>query len=219
VKMKTPDSDAYRALLDSFQGETLSEEQKDAQVAFRDRVLQENELQNLTRLTSPQDFFEGHFLDAWHLAKTGWVSQGRGIEIGSGGGIPGIPAALLSGSHWVLSDSEGRKADFLDATAREMGLSPRVEAFSGRAETFLKNESVDWIVARAVGPVGRIFAWLENCSTWNTLILLKARGWEEEWSSPDARKARARLSIAATHEYSVGVEQKYRVIVRLERKR
>ncbi len=219
MSMKSQDSDTYRALLSSFMGGVLSEEQKEAQIAFRERVLRENEVQNLTRLTSPEDFFEGHFLDAWHLVQTGWVSQGRGLEIGSGGGIPGVPAALLSESRWVLSDSEGRKADFLRATAQEMSLSPRVEAFSGRAEAFLKNESVDWIVARAVGPVGRIFAWLENCSTWNTLILLKARGWEEEWSSPDARKARARLLVAATHEYSVGADQKYRVIVRLERKR
>ncbi len=205
----------YRALLEAHGA--LSAEQIEAQVRFRELVLAENAVQNLTRLVSPADFFEGHFLDAWELVKTGWIQE-KAMDLGSGLGVPGLPAALLGRGSWVLADSEGRKADFLERASSDLGVSSQVQVFKGRAEEFLKRERVESIVARAVGPVSRIFSWIAPCSTWNTLILLKSRGWADEWGSLESKKARSHFLEPEFHEYSVGADQKYMVLVKLTRK-
>ena len=208
------DSQEYVRLLVDEAG--LSAERADRQARFREEVMAENEVQNLTRLITPSDFYESHFLDSLHLTKSGWLS-GLSMDLGSGVGVPGIPSALLLENPWILAESEGRKADFLKRVVGDLGLN-QVIVHSGRAENFLKERAVDAIVARAVGPVSRILAWIGQCSTWNKLILLKSKGWEEEWESHESKSARKQLELAEKYEYEVGPEKKYRVIVRLERK-
>lgn len=181
---------------------------------FRDLVLAENEAQNLTRLTSPRDFLEGHVLDAVELLKSGLV-QFPAMDLGSGAGVPGLLAAILGSGPWVLAESEGRKAGFLSRAVEELGLD--VQVFSGRAEEYLRKERVQSIVARAVGPVGRIMGWVGRCSTWNNLVLMKGPAWEDEWQEFSATPAGRKLRIAGQHAYTVGAESKRRLIIRLAR--
>lgn len=160
---------------------------------FRKLMLAENELQNLTRQTSDEQFFWGHVWDVAQLLRTGWVS-GHLVDLGSGGGVPGLLAAALSPEKWTLVDSEQRKAAFLSATADKMELA-NVEAVGERVENVLPKLKVDAVVARAVGPVSRIWAWIGKCSTWNTLILFKGPSWDEEWKAFQADYPRVKLRI------------------------
>jgi 16S rRNA (guanine527-N7)-methyltransferase len=157
----------------------------DTQIAkilrFRELLEAENQVQNLSRLISPRDFYEGHLIDTLELLKSGLV-RFPAMDLGSGCGVPGLLAAILEEGRWVLAESEGRKADFLKRAVEILDL-PGVEVFSGRAEAYLGGRSVETIVARAVGPVGRIFSWIENRSTWNNLVVLKGPGWDVEWKS------------------------------------
>ena len=188
-----------------------------ALIRYRELVLAENEVQNLTRLVSPRDFAESHVRDAWEAVQTGWL-PGTTLDLGAGLGVPGIPAAILAPeSRWILAESEQRKADFLKRAVEILGLGDRVEVFAGRAEDFLKDRRVDTVIARAVGPVSRLWAWIGERSTWNKMVLLKSRGWDEEWAAPESARARKKLRLAAKHEYEVGEDHKYRVMVRLER--
>ena len=91
------------------------------------------------------------------------------------------------------------------------------ETFLGRGEDYLKKFRIDSIVARAVGPVGRIFHWVEQCSTWNTLILLKGPGWEKEWETFLEKRGKKKLKVKRQKDYVVGTEQKKRKFVELER--
>src|SRR5579884_2712123 len=75
-------------------------------VRFYRLVLAENEKQNLTRLTSPKEFIEGHVLDVRALLKSGLLSF-PAMDLGSGGGVPGLLAAATSDDQWVLAESEG----------------------------------------------------------------------------------------------------------------
>src|SRR4051812_38554125 len=93
----------------------LSGDAKARVLAFYERVLAENEIQNLTRLTCPRDFFEGHVLDVKELLQSDLVSF-PAMDLGSGAGVPGLLAGLIRGDSWVLAESEGKKAEFLAKT-------------------------------------------------------------------------------------------------------
>lgn len=183
---------------------------------FRDILLEENTKQNLTRLTEPKDFIEGHLVDVKELLAWGEIGQSV-MDLGSGCGVPGLLSAVLDDRKWILAESEGRKAAFLESAAHELGLNERVRVFSGRAEIFLKKQPVDTIVARAVGPVERIYAWIRDCSTWNNLVLFKGPSWEREWGEFEVGRYSGELKIASARDYVVGEEKKQRKIIHLLR--
>ncbi len=187
-------------------------------VLFRERLLQENERQNLTRITEPQEFYDLNLVDVQELLTSGFLSY-PAMDLGSGSGVPGLLAAIFEEKPWVLVESERKKADFLRRMVMELGLK-HVTVFGGRAEEYLEQSAVSSVVARAVARVDRIFNWLEKCSTWHNLVLLKGPGWDEEWKSfiEQKKKKAEALELMGTHEYSVTKEKIRRVIVRLERK-
>ncbi|MFL5812654.1 MAG: 16S rRNA (guanine(527)-N(7))-methyltransferase RsmG [Bdellovibrionia bacterium] len=198
----------------------LSTEAYQRITAFRDWVIDESTRQNLTKLLAAREFFEGHVLDVKALLECKLVDF-PAMDLGSGGGVPGFLAALVSPDRWVLADSEGHKAAFLARSIEKFGLSGQVEAFSGRAEKFLGAvsplEAPKSIVARAVGPVERIYTWIRPCSTWNNLVLLKGPRWEEEWSEFQSGRYRNELKWVDSFKYVVGAEKKQRIIVKIER--
>lgn len=66
---------------------------------------------------------------------TGGAAPGRWVDLGSGGGVPGLVlASVLPGSAWVLLDARRRRTEFLEGAVDELGLSDRVEVVTGRAE-------------------------------------------------------------------------------------
>ncbi len=184
-------------------------------VRFRDALVDENSRQNMTRITAPDEFVDGHVVDCVELLKSGLL-QYPALDIGSGGGVPGLLCALIEPKEWVLTDSERSKAEFLSKTILEMGHSG-VSTAAERAEDVLKRQSVGSVVARAVGKIEKIYGWIEKCSTWNNIVLLKGPGWEEEWDEFLHSRHRSKLRVSGEHRYVVGPESKKRVIVRLVR--
>lgn len=210
----------FRTLLEADPELGLSLEQIDKAVLFRDEVLKENEIQNLTRLLSPQDFLDGHIRDVIHLWKSGLVTY-PALDLGAGMGVPGLLGAVLYGASegktWISCDSEGKKADFSQRMINMFHLEG-VSAAAVRGEEVLSTQAVGSVVARAVGPVSRIYAWLRPRSTWNNLVLLKGPKWEEEWAEFLSSPQRNHLKVDGEYRYTVGEEKKTRIIVRLRRK-
>jgi 16S rRNA (guanine527-N7)-methyltransferase len=182
---------------------------------FHELLAEENEKQNLTRLISPKDFVEGHVIDVKTLLSSKLV-EFPAMDLGSGCGVPGLLAAIVRPDAWVLAESERHKAEFLFRMVRELGLTT-VRVVADRGENFLVDNTVKSIVARAVGPVERIFGWLGPRSTWNTLVLLKGPAWNTEWATFEQSGHRGELKVQSIHEYAVGEEQKRRVLVKLSR--
>jgi 16S rRNA (guanine527-N7)-methyltransferase len=89
---------------------------------------------NLTGAKSA-DALLPHFLDALTLA--GDVRESL-VDVGSGGGLPGIPLALVTGVRTVLIEPIAKKAAFLDRILRELGLDG--EAVAERAEVAARDE-------------------------------------------------------------------------------
>jgi 16S rRNA (guanine527-N7)-methyltransferase len=78
------------------------------------------------------------------------------VDLGAGGGIPGLVLAqLLPQATWVLLDSMLRRAAFLDAAVHELGLADRVRVLASRAEEAGRDldvrATVDLVVSRSFG--------------------------------------------------------------------
>ena len=117
---------------------------------------------NLTAIRDPADVARLHVLDSLsavpHLAALGTV---RLLDIGSGGGYPGLPLAVALGAdRALLVDSVGKKVRFLRTVIDATGLGSRVAAESARAETLAHDprDRAAWTVvtARAVTSLAEL---------------------------------------------------------------
>ncbi len=195
----------------------LSTEQIRKAAQFAEILHRENELQNLTRITGIEEFYDGHLLDVIELMKLEGLGK-RILDIGSGCGVPALLAAAIDldpNRVWFLTESEKSKAEYLKLSTQELGLK-RVSTLSDRVESVIQVIKPDTVIARAVGKVDKIAGWISNCSTWNNLILFKSKGWEEEWAEAKNTRFGKKLTVTHTHEYSSG--DKYRVLITLKKK-
>ena len=116
-----------------------------------------NQRMNLTRITGPEAAWHRHVLDSLSLLPIlHSIEPGSLLDVGSGGGAPGIPLAItLPNMRVGLVDSVGKKARFLEEVVKRLGLSS-VQVFNDRAEQLAalgspQRESWDVVCARAVG--------------------------------------------------------------------
>jgi 16S rRNA (guanine(527)-N(7))-methyltransferase RsmG len=194
----------------------MTEEQINRASLFAHILHRENEVQNLTRILGVGEFIDGHLVDVLELLKLPTLGL-EVMDIGSGCGVPGLLAAAIDTNPdrlWQLVESEVNKANYLRDSASEMDLE-NVIVVHGRAEEALKELEPDTVVARAVGTVEKISAWIWNCSTWNNLVLYKSKGWDEEWKSAQLTRFGKKLTVTHAHDYST--EDKYRILVTLSR--
>jgi 16S rRNA (guanine527-N7)-methyltransferase len=111
---------------------------------------------NLTAVTDPREIAIKHFLDS--LAPAGCIpDRGRLLDIGSGGGFPGIPLKIFKPSiSALLIDGVRKKINFLKHVLRALGLE-NIEARQMRTETLLKDPeyatSFDIIISRALSDL------------------------------------------------------------------
>jgi 16S rRNA (guanine527-N7)-methyltransferase len=118
-----------------------------------------NRTHNLTAIREPERMVTHHVLDSvatlphFPLAPTLRV-----IDIGSGGGLPGIPLAIgRSAWHVTVLDSNRKKAAFLRQAAAEL-LLPNVEVVAGRVEDYAPAVSFDVAISRAFSDLAQFAA-------------------------------------------------------------
>ncbi len=106
-------------------------------LAFRDLLLKWNKTYNLTALRDPDQAISHHLLDS--LAILPHVGAGPLLDVGSGGGLPGIPLAIARPELAVaMVDTVQKKASFLQQASIELGLKnvtvhhARVEEMQGQ---------------------------------------------------------------------------------------
>lgn len=144
---------------------------------------------NLTAIRDPREAVMKHLADS--LAGLAWVREHGGavVDVGSGGGLPGVPLAICCpGQKFVLLEASQKKAGYLESTVARLGLNNvrvrwgRAEA-EGRAEG---RESFGVALIRAVAPLAVVY---EYC-----LPLLHLGGILVAWRG---RRAAAEVEVAA----------------------
>ncbi|MBO5667083.1 MAG: class I SAM-dependent methyltransferase, partial [Firmicutes bacterium] len=105
-------------------GMELTEEQIRQFEAYRAGVLEWNEKVNLTAITDPEEFEMKHFADSIMSAGNDIMKNAKKIiDVGTGGGFPGIPLAILfPDKQFTLMDSLGKRIKIIDQLAKEIGI-------------------------------------------------------------------------------------------------
>lgn len=116
---------------------------------------------NVISRKDTENFYERHVLHSLAIAKVMPFVDGSDImDIGTGGGFPGIPLAILfPNCQFVLVDSIGKKVKVAGEVAKSLGLK-NVTAIHERAENI--DQKFDFIVSRAVTAMPDFVRWTKN---------------------------------------------------------
>ncbi len=140
---------------------SLTEKQKSQFNQLEDIYQLWNKQINVISRKDTEHFMERHVLHSLGIAKVISFTTGTQIlDIGTGGGFPGIPLAIMFPEcHFTLVDSIGKKIKVVGEVANSIGLS-NVTATHDRAENL--NIQVDFIVSRAVTSMSAFLPWTAN---------------------------------------------------------
>lgn len=120
-------------------------------------------------------------------------SEASVLDLGTGGGFPGIPLAILFPSaQFVLCDSVGKKTIVAQAVATALELS-NVTVVNARAESL--GRSFDFVVSRAVASLPDFYPWVKGCYT-RGILYLKGGDVVPEISAVMARHKLPRGSVS-----------------------
>lgn len=154
-----------------------------------------------------ESLYERHVLHSLSIAKfIEFKSGAKLMDLGCGGGFPGIPLAILFPEvKFVMIDSIGKKIKVVQAIANSIGLK-NVEAHHMRAEKV--KHKFDFVITRAVAPMNDLVKWTrkkyltENRhQIKNGIIALKGGNLSQELASWGNRKQVLNLSEFYDEEF------------------
>lgn len=139
----------------------LSEKQKEQFAQLLPLYNDWNSKINVISRKDMEHFYERHVLHSLGIAKTISFKPGTKIlDVGTGGGFPGIPLAILFPyADFFLVDSIGKKINVVNAVAESIGLK-NIRAKQIRAEEI--KEQFDFVVSRAVTDFPAFHSWVKN---------------------------------------------------------
>ncbi len=156
-------------------GVEVTDEQLQQLAAYLHLMLETNKQFNLTAIREPEEAWKRHIIDSLTLVPglIEWPENSKLVDVGTGGGLPGIPIAIAIPKLKVtLLETTGKKANFCKRAVEELGLK-NVVVINNRAETIGQNkvyrEQFDMAVSRAVGPMRILLEFM--------LPLVKVGGW------------------------------------------
>ena len=151
---------------------------------FLDLLYEANARMNLTGVRDPAEAWSRHVLDSLTLVP--WLQtvseaaladgrEPRVIDVGSGGGLPGLVLACVNPELKIaLVEATGKKARFLEETAAALGLNA-VRVLAERAEVVGRDprhrEAYDLVTSRAVGPLNVLVEYLAPLARLDATIL------------------------------------------------
>lgn len=140
-------------------GVILTEQQQQQLLQYLGLLIKWNKAYNLTAVRNPDEMVSRHLLDS--LSVVQYVEQygNDWLDVGSGGGMPGIPLAIMFPERrFTVLDSNGKKTRFLTQVKHELKLA-NLEVIHSRVEGFTPEQPFSGICSRA-------FSALEDFANW-----------------------------------------------------
>lgn len=133
-------------------GVEITEEQAEKLEKYYRMIVECNEKFNITAITDRREVYVKHFVDS--LLFKDELKSGKLLDVGSGGGLPAIPLAVVNEYLRVTTlEATGKKCDFLSEVIDKLDLK-NVKVINGRAEELGHScefrEEYDFCTARAV---------------------------------------------------------------------
>jgi len=136
---------------------SLSDEQQQKLLAFLALLNKWNKAYNLTAVRNEGEMVSRQLLDS--LSILPWITTDQLLDVGAGGGLPGIPLAIVfPEKRFTLLDSNGKKTRFLNQCVLELGLD-NVEVIHGRAEDCRPEQPFSQISSRAFTALDNLVGW------------------------------------------------------------
>lgn len=165
---------------------TLTEDQVNKFVIYKNLLKEWNQKINITSIEDDEEIDIKHFLDSLTPINTGLFKENvKVIDIGTGGGFPGIPLKIYKEDiEVVLLDSLNKRINYLNEVIKSLNLTD-ISAVHGRAEDFGQNkdyrEKFDIAVSRAVASLNILSEYcLPFVKVGGYFISMKGQDVEEE---------------------------------------
>ncbi len=192
--------------------------------AHLDALLEANERFNLTAVRDPAQAWVRHVADSLSLVP--FVAEAgvrHAVDLGSGGGFPGIPLAIaMPDVRFTLVESVGKKARFLQETIDRLGLA-NAQVSQARAEDLAAfrtgvREQLDAVVCRAVGSLATLVELAVPLLKVDGLLLaIKGEKAPEEIAAAERALHELHAEVAATHRTPTGTIVAVRKLMKTSR--
>lgn len=208
--------ESLTAMLEQY-GLALPEAQVDLLQRYCQRLWEWNAKLNLTRHMDYDRFVRRDLVDSMELCRLLEPDQ-RVLDVGTGGGVPGVLIAILRPDLQVsLSESVGKKAHAVEDIVRALELA--VPVHRERAEQVVEQARYEVLTARAVGPLWKICKWFQ--SHWHAfgcLLAVKGPRWVEERGEARHRSLLRAVELRKVAHYRMPGTDSESVILRLRAK-
>lgn len=204
-----------RSALDwAFQGEEATPEYLDRCAEHALIVQQGNRRMNLTKIVEPKEIAAKHYLDCWRAARLLPLLGRSVLDLGSGGGYPGVPIALSEPhARVVLLESVQKKAEFLAESLERMKI-PNCSSVNARAEEHLIRNHFDVVVVRAVSSVRENVRLLRKVRhSLRDLVMLKGPSWAREVRAGEREAERLGFRLDTVWEHKLPGELGERAVL------
>ena len=151
-------------------GFSLTDEQSAALAEFVLLLLRCNKVYNLTGVRGADEIVDRHLVESFALRA---LLKGTHVaDVGSGGGLPGLPLAIAEPErHFTLIESRAKRVHFLRHVVGDLELENTVVAHS-RAEDLHVERPFDTVLARAVAPPAELLDVCRHLTAPGSILLL-----------------------------------------------
>lgn len=149
-------------------GVILTEQQQQQLLQYLGLLIKWNKAYNLTAVRNPDEMVSRHLLDS--LSVVQYVEQygNDWLDVGSGGGMPGVPLAIIFPERkFTLLDSNGKKTRFLTQVKLELKLD-NLEVIHNRVEAFTPAGAFSGIISRAFSSLADFTNWTRHLGDVNS---------------------------------------------------
>jgi 16S rRNA (guanine527-N7)-methyltransferase len=177
-------------------------------------LLKRNCVMNLTTVLDPKELAAKVYLDSWRVSRLVPLMATRLLDLGSGGGFPGLLIAMAEPMcSVVLSEDSEKKSGFLRECVEALALR-NVTVVHERAEDFLTRERVDTVVVRAVSSVRENVRTLRKVRhAVKDVVMLKTQSWSREVRAAEREVERLGFKLDTVWEHELPGEMGQRAIL------
>jgi len=200
-------------------GIIISPRQIESFTLYADELCKWNRKINLTSITLPEEIAVKHFLDSLSLLRYVDIA-GELLDIGSGGGFPGIPLKIMSPATSIVSvDAVEKKIHFQRHIARTLALEGftalhrRVENLLPEYKGYFKS-----IVSRAFADIPEFVKHaLPLLAENGVIIAMKGRDGRREAEAATAELKKIGVAVSAVHEFELPLLKDLRTLIVISR--
>ena len=160
-------------------GLSITPEQEKRLLAYLDLIVKWNRVHNLTAIRDMSSMVSAHLLDS--LAVAPHLKGTTILDIGSGGGLPGIPLAIIwPQAEITLLDSNQKKTAFLQQAKIELALN-NLHIVCARVEDWQTEKCFDLVISRAFSELPQFVSLAARfCNADGVLAAMKGAQADEE---------------------------------------